>query len=167
MNFLVVWRWLVASSCYLDILCKKVFWPSGRLKLSGKSLPTLWYMPFLQLLLSYKVPELTQHSEVLSLQTGFGGKPSVLPRIYTHVSHGTCIGRQRLSYAAVAPSASKGFATIANERTKRKTKMKTVITASFGFSSVNAWRIHIGVMSIRTPMAMMTVEAKLFIRLSE
>lgn len=71
------------------------------------------------------------------------------------------------TYAAVALKASRGFETITKEDTRRNTDMNAVIVASFVGNGSNACNIQIGVISLATPMATMTAEANLSMRLSE
>ena len=72
--------------------------------------------------------------------------------------------RWEYTYAAVAPRASNGFATMAKERTIRNTETNTVITVNFIAMVLKPWRIQRGAMSIVTPTVTITPEANLSMR---
>ncbi len=71
------------------------------------------------------------------------------------------------TYAAVAPKASKGFVTMAKDRTIKNTKGKIVMTTNFILRLPIAWRTQMGVISIATPMTVIMPDKNRFIRLSE
>lgn len=71
------------------------------------------------------------------------------------------------TYAAVAPSASKGFAIIVTDMMTRNEKLKMLITINFDDDASRACKIHIGVNSIASPVNKIKRDANLSTRASE
>lgn len=77
------------------------------------------------------------------------------------------LGEAEQSYAEVALKASRGLETITMHTTNRRKHTKAVMLSSLVASDFSACSIQIDVMSMATPMATMTADANLSMRLSE